>query len=79
MVKRLDGKRILVTQADDYMGPDFIPEFVETDMFKELFREVPSPRLATGREDAMLAVFLASNESDFFIGQSIPFSGGWVQ
>ena len=29
-----------------------------------------------GREDAL---FLASDESDFFVGQSIPFSGGWTQ
>ncbi|MFK7732967.1 MAG: hypothetical protein AB8B48_15205 [Pseudomonadales bacterium] len=36
-------------------------------------------RLAAGREDALFALFLASNESDFFVGQSIPFSGGWVQ
>ena len=36
-------------------------------------------RLGTGREDALFALFLASNESDFFVGQAIPFSGGWVQ
>lgn len=40
--------------------------------------EVPLGRLATGEEDAALALFLASNESDFFVGQAIPFSGGWV-
>jgi hypothetical protein len=49
MTERLAGKRILVTQADDYMGPDII------------------------------ALFLASDESDFFVGQAIPFSGGWAQ
>jgi hypothetical protein len=36
-------------------------------------------RLATAREDALFALFLASNESDFFVGQSMPFSGGWAQ
>jgi len=40
---------------------------------------VPIGRLATGREDALFALFLASNESDFFVGQAIPFSGGWTQ
>ena len=30
-------------------------------------------------EDASFALFLASDESDFFVGQAIPFSGGWVQ
>jgi 2-keto-3-deoxy-L-fuconate dehydrogenase len=36
-------------------------------------------RLATAREDALFALFLASEESNFFVGQSIPFSGGWTQ
>ncbi len=50
--QRLQGERVLVTQADDYMGP----------ATRELF-----------------ALFLASDESDFFTGQSIPFCGGWAQ
>ncbi len=43
-----------------------------------LKREVPLGRLARPEEDTALAVFLASNESDFFVGQAIPFSGGWA-
>jgi hypothetical protein len=35
--------------------------------------------LATPREDALFALFFASSESDFFVGQAIPFSGGWAQ
>ena len=58
----------------------FPPEFQETDAFKNLLAQgVPIGRLATGREDALFALFLASDESDFFVGQSIPFSGGWAQ
>jgi len=44
-----------------------------------LLKNVPAGRLATAHEDAMFGVFLASNESDFFVGQAIPFSGGWAQ
>jgi len=55
------------------------PEFTATDEFKELLTQVPLGRLATGREDALFALFLASSESDFFVGQAIPFSGGWAQ
>jgi 2-keto-3-deoxy-L-fuconate dehydrogenase len=40
---------------------------------------VPLGRLATAREDALFALFLASEESNFFVGQAIAFSGGWVQ
>jgi NAD(P)-dependent dehydrogenase (short-subunit alcohol dehydrogenase family) len=54
-------------------------EFQKTPEFKQLLATVPIGRLATAREDALFALFLASNESDFFVGQSIAFSGGWVQ
>jgi NAD(P)-dependent dehydrogenase (short-subunit alcohol dehydrogenase family) len=57
----------------------FPPEFTESDAFQQLLTQVPIGRLATGREDALFALFLASNESDFFVGQAIPFSGGWAQ
>jgi NAD(P)-dependent dehydrogenase (short-subunit alcohol dehydrogenase family) len=132
--KRLEGRRVLVTQAADYMGPAiaelfrehgalviedetdlreegavervvedagridvllanlaapanfvenpayFPPAFQETDAFKEMLAQnVPLGRLATPREDALFALFLASRESDFFVGQAIPFTGGWTQ
>ena len=57
----------------------FPPEFVATSAFQEVFKSVPMPRLATPEEDALFALFLASDESDFFVGQAIPFSGGWAQ
>ena len=57
----------------------FPPEFTATEEFQQLLTQVPAGRLATGREDALFALFLASNESDFFVGQAIPFSGGWAQ
>jgi NAD(P)-dependent dehydrogenase (short-subunit alcohol dehydrogenase family) len=57
----------------------FPPERVNDPKFQELLRtEVPAGRLATPREDAMFAVFLASDECNFFAGQSFPFAGGWV-
>ena len=40
--------------------------------------EIPVGRLAKGRESAMFALYLASAESDFFVGQVIPFAGGWT-
>jgi NAD(P)-dependent dehydrogenase (short-subunit alcohol dehydrogenase family) len=57
----------------------FPPQFTETPEFKELLKGVPAGRLATAREDALFGVFLASDESNFFVGQAIPFSGGWAQ
>ena len=58
----------------------FPPQFIESDEFKAMLAlNVPLGRLATAREDALFALFLASNESDFFVGQAIPFSGGWAQ
>jgi NAD(P)-dependent dehydrogenase (short-subunit alcohol dehydrogenase family) len=56
------------------------PELRAKESFQaSLRRQVPLGRLATAEEDARFALFLASDESDFFIGQAIPFSGGWVQ
>jgi NAD(P)-dependent dehydrogenase (short-subunit alcohol dehydrogenase family) len=62
-------------------NPEYYPPKVrEREAFKTLLdQQVPLGRLATAREDALFALFLASDESDFFVGQSIPFSGGWVQ
>jgi 2-keto-3-deoxy-L-fuconate dehydrogenase len=56
----------------------FSPEYVATDDFKKRLESVPAGRLATGREDALLALFLASDESDFLVGQVFPFAGGWA-
>lgn len=53
-------------------------EFMETSLFKEKMKQVPINRLSTAREDAMLAVFLASEESNSFVGQTFPFAAGWV-
>ena len=65
MEQRLAGKRILISQAGEYMGP----------AFAAMFRQHGAQML----EDAMLAVFLASEESSLLAGQAIPFSGGWAQ
>jgi NAD(P)-dependent dehydrogenase (short-subunit alcohol dehydrogenase family) len=43
-----------------------------------MVRNIPAGRLARAEESARLAVYLASEESDFFVGQVIPFAGGWV-
>ena len=68
--------------AQNFVGNPayFPPEFTATDEFKQrLATHVPLGRLATAEEDALFALFLASGESDFFVGQAIPFSGGWAQ
>jgi 2-keto-3-deoxy-L-fuconate dehydrogenase len=56
----------------------FPPSYQATAEFKERIKGAPLGRLAHGWESAALALFLASNESDFFVGQVFPFSGGWV-
>ncbi|WP_262694057.1 SDR family oxidoreductase [Kordiimonas aquimaris] len=61
-------------------NPAYYPEKMqENPKFQaNLSRDVPLGRLARPEEDTALAVFLASSESDFFVGQAIPFSGGWA-
>ena len=56
----------------------FTPEYIETPEFKERLKSVPAGRLVTAREDALFVLFLAGDESDFFVGQIFPFAGGWA-
>jgi 2-keto-3-deoxy-L-fuconate dehydrogenase len=56
----------------------FPPEYVETPELQERMKSVPAGRLATAREDALFVLFLAGDESDFFVGQVFPFAGGWA-
>ncbi|MFP4513475.1 MAG: SDR family NAD(P)-dependent oxidoreductase [Acidimicrobiales bacterium] len=50
----------------------------DTDLVARMERAVPAGRLAESWESAELALFLASDRSDFIVGQVIPFSGGWT-
>lgn len=55
------------------------PEMQENPKFQQNLKDqVPLGRLAKPEEDVALALFLASDKSDFFVGQAIPFSGGWA-
>ena len=68
--------------AQNYVeNPDYYPpELMANENFvKSLRRQVPAGRLGTPREDAMFALFLATDECNFFAGQAFPFAGGWVQ
>ena len=68
--------------AQNYVeNPDYYPAALQAnEKFQaSLKRQVPLGRLARAEEDAKFALFLASDESDFFVGQAIPFSGGWIQ
>ena len=68
--------------AQNYVENPFYypPELTSRESFiASLRRQVPAGRLATAREDVLFALFLASEESNFFTGQAIPFCGGWVQ
>jgi len=67
--------------AQNYVSnPVYYPdELVESARFqKHLARNVPIRRVAKEEEQAELALFLASDKSDFIVGQVVPFSGGWV-
>ena len=59
-------------------NPTYFPDdFQQTDLFKQLIAACPAGRLAEGEEDAEVALFLASEESDFLVGAELPFVGGW--
>ncbi|HJL61907.1 MAG TPA: SDR family oxidoreductase [Pseudomonadales bacterium] len=67
--------------AQNYVSnPAYFPEnLVKSERFqKHLQRNVPIGRVARPDESAELALFLASDKSDFIVGQVVPFSGGWA-
>ena len=72
---------MVVTQADAFMGPDIGAVFSEhgAEVIADT-RDLTAASAAADliAEDAQLALFLASDESDFLVGQVIPFAGGWV-
>ncbi len=58
-----------------YFGPDVVSN---PEKLARVVKHVPAGRLARSEESARLAVYLASDEAEFFCGQVIPFAGGWV-
>jgi 2-keto-3-deoxy-L-fuconate dehydrogenase len=67
--------------AQNYVSnPVYYPDdLVASERFqKHLIRNVPIQRVARPEEQAEFALFLASDNSDFFVGQVFPFSGGWA-
>lgn len=67
--------------AQNYVSnPVYYPdELVNSERFqKHLERNVPIRRVAREEEQAELTLFLSSGNSDFIVGQIIPFAGGWV-
>jgi 2-keto-3-deoxy-L-fuconate dehydrogenase len=67
--------------AQNYVKNDvyYPPEMLaDEDLRTRMERAVPARRLAEGWESAELALFLASDRSDFIVGQVVPFAGGWT-
>lgn len=50
----------------------------DEDLMARMLKIIPAKRLGKGEETADLAAFLASDRSNFIVGQVIPFAGGWV-
>jgi NAD(P)-dependent dehydrogenase (short-subunit alcohol dehydrogenase family) len=58
-----------------YFGQEIVSD---PDKLARVLKHVPAGRLARSEESARLAVYLASDEADFFCGQVISFAGGWA-
>jgi 2-keto-3-deoxy-L-fuconate dehydrogenase len=62
-------------ENDTYYPPELL---ADPTMRERMQQAVPLGRLAKGSETAELALFLASDRSDFIVGQVVPFAGGWA-
>src|SRR5262245_22469926 len=74
-----DGIQVNAIAQNYVENPTYFPPALTADPEKlaRMVRHVPAGRLARGEESARLAVYLASEDADFFVGQVIPFAGGW--
>ncbi|HYB44803.1 MAG TPA: SDR family oxidoreductase [Candidatus Methylomirabilis sp.] len=75
-----DGIQVNAIAQNYVENPTYFPPALTADAGKleRMLRHIPAGRLARGEESARLAVYLASEDADFFVGQVIPFAGGWV-
>ena len=75
-----DGIQVNAIAQNYVENPTYFPPSLTADPQKlaRMVRNIPAGRLARSEESARLAVYLASEDADFFVGQVIPFSGGWV-
>lgn len=75
-----DGVQVNAIAQNYVENPTYYPPELVADAEKlaKIVGRVPAGRLARGEESARLAVFLASEDADFFVGQVIPFAGGSV-
>lgn len=62
----LTGLRVLITQADAFMGPALC----------EVFAEQGATVIASTAD--LTATYLCSPAADCFVGQVFPVSGGWA-
>jgi len=75
-----DGIQVNAIAQNYVENPTYFPPALVVDPVKRerMVRNIPAGRLARSEESARLAVYLASEDADFFVGQVIPFAGGWV-
>ena len=75
-----DGIQVNAIAQNYVENPTYFPPALTGDPEKlaRMVKNIPAGRLARSEESARLAVYLASEDADFFIGQVVPFSGGWV-
>src|SRR5882724_10609233 len=72
-----DGIQVNAIAQNYVENPTYFPPALVADdkALARMVRNIPAGRLARGEESARLAVYLASEDSDFFVGQVVPFAG----
>ncbi len=62
-------------ENDVYYPPELL---ADPELLRRMQSAVPLGRLAHGWESAELALYLASDRSDFMVAQVVPLAGGWA-
>src|SRR6266496_2155550 len=72
-----DGIQVNAIAQNYVENPTYFPPALTGDPEKlaRMVKNIPAGRLARSEESARLAVYLASEDAYFFIGQVVPFAG----
>jgi 2-keto-3-deoxy-L-fuconate dehydrogenase len=75
-----DGIQVNAIAQNYVENPTYFPPELTADprTVERMVKNIPAGRLARSEQSARLAVYLASDDADFFVGQVVPFAGGWV-
>jgi 3-oxoacyl-[acyl-carrier protein] reductase len=77
LAKELGKRRITVNAVAPGVIRTAMIEAIKPDVLAEYVKQIPIGRIGTTADVANAVLFLASEESEYITGQTLPITGGW--